>query len=150
LEAPTNNSDLFNSDLWQQALERYASAVQLTIKLFDTDERPVFGPINPTPLFQLIEGFPRDEPALLGDCVHKCLAQKDQYPAVVSEFCGLTVIGAALVLDGVIVGVAVGAYALTDFCQFSEIQRLARYLGIGFDRLWQVAREQTQLRGSGW
>lgn len=54
LMTPTNNA-LFGSDLWKQALEKYAKATHVTVKLFDADENVVFGPIHPTPLFQLFD-----------------------------------------------------------------------------------------------
>jgi signal transduction histidine kinase len=136
------SSDLFSSDLWQRALESYASAIRLTIELFDAEERVVFGPLHSTPLFHLFEARPRYDPGLFGECARQCLAQTDDRPAVVSEFCGLTVIGTSLMLDGRIVGAAVAGYAFMDFCQLSEVERLVRNSGIRFDRLWQVAREQ--------
>jgi signal transduction histidine kinase len=140
-----SSSELFSSDMWQRALERYADAIHLTIKLFDTEERVVFGPVHSTPLFDLFEKKPSYEPGLFGECAHQCLGQTGDRPAVISEFCGLTVIGTSLMLDGRIVGAAVAGYAFMDFCQLSEVQRLVRNSGIEFDRLWQVAREQKPI-----
>jgi signal transduction histidine kinase/ActR/RegA family two-component response regulator len=137
---------LFSSDLWKIALEKYAEATHLTIKLFDADERVVFGPIHPTPLFQLFDERGYD-PGIFADCAHRCLAQSPTHtngrPSVlVSQAHGLAVLGTSLVLDNELVGAAVGGYAIADFSQVSEIQRLAREAGIGFDQVWQVAREQ--------
>jgi PAS domain S-box-containing protein len=133
---------LFHSDLWARALESYASDTGLSVKLFDANERVVIGPIHPTPLFQLFEerGF---DPGIFGECAQRCLSQTGSRPAVlVSELYGLTVIGTSLLLEGQIVGAAVGGYAFVEFSQVSEIQRLARQAGIQFERVWQVAREQ--------
>ena len=133
---------LFSSDLWTRALRRYARAAHVTVKLFDVDERVVFGPIHTTPIFQLFEEKGYD-PGIFVECARRCLAQtEDRSPVMVSEFYGLAVVGTSLALDGKIVGAAVGGYAFVDFSQPSEIQRLARDAGIRFERLWQVAREQ--------
>jgi signal transduction histidine kinase len=132
----------FSSDLWQQALERFADAAHITVKLFDADEHLVFGPVNPTPLFQLFKEAGYD-PGMFADCARRCLAHTESRPTViVSEFYGLAVIGTSLVQEGKVVGAAVGGYAFVDFSQVSEIQRLASNAGIKFDRMWQVAREQ--------
>ena len=133
---------LFSSDLWLQALDRYASDTHLSVKLFDAGERIVFGPVHSTPLFQLFEERGYD-PGIFSKCARWCLHQTDTRPAVmVSEVYGLAVIGTSLVLEGEIVGAAVAGYAFVDFSQLSEIQRLAKDAGIEFERLWQVAREQ--------
>ncbi len=133
---------LFNSDLWLRALVSYASDTHLSVKLFDADERVVFGPIHSTPLFQLFEERGYD-PGIFAECARRCLAQTESRPAVmVSEIYGLAVVGTSLVLEGKIVGAAVAGYAFVDFSQLSEVQRLAKDAGIQFERLWQVAREQ--------
>lgn len=46
---------LFNPGLWQTALEKYAKATHVTVKVYAADGYPVLGPIHPTPLFQLFE-----------------------------------------------------------------------------------------------
>lgn len=133
---------LFGSDLWETALEKYASATHLTVQLFDADERAVFGPVHPTPVFGLFEETGYD-PGIFRECTHRCLAQSEERTAIlVSQFHGLTVVGVSLALEGKIVGAAVGGYAFADFSQVSEIQRLARQAGIAFERLWEIARKQ--------
>lgn len=133
---------LFSSDLWEPALEKYARAAHLTVKLFDNELRAIGDPIHPTPLFQLFDEAGYD-PGIFVECLHRCLVQTQDRPAViVSQFHGLAVVGTSLVLEGKIVGAAVGGYVLADFSQVSEIQRLARQAGIAFDRLWEVARQQ--------
>lgn len=133
---------LFGSDLWQGTLEKYGSATHLTVRLFDADERAVFGPVHLTPLFQLFAEAGYD-PGIFAECARRCIAQTEKRPAVlVSQFHGLAVVGASLVLEGSIVGAAVGGYAFADFSQVSEIQRLAHQAGIAFERLWAIARKQ--------
>ena len=133
---------LFSSDLWQTALEKYARAAHMTVKLFDAELRAVVGPIHPTPLFQLLDETGYD-PGIFAECACRCLAQTEKRPAViVSQFQGLAVVGTSLLLEGKIVGAAVGGYVLADFSQVSEIQGLARDSGIEFERLWEIARQQ--------
>ena len=133
---------LFSSDLWETALEKYAKATHVTVKLFDAELRTVSGAIHPTPLFQLFDESGYD-PGIFVECARRCLLQTQNRPAViVSQFHGLAVVGTSLVLEGRVVGAAVGGYVLADFSQVSEIQRLARQADIGFERLWEVARQQ--------
>jgi two-component system cell cycle sensor histidine kinase/response regulator CckA len=134
---------LFSSELWEPALDKFASVAHLTVRLFDAGGRAVLGPVHPTPLFQLFEetGY---EPGLFAECARRCIGQTEVRPAVlVSQFNGLAVVGASLMLEGKIVGAAVGGYTFADFSQVSEIQRLARQAGIGFERLWEVARKHA-------
>ena len=136
------NDVLFSSDLWKPALEKYAAVTHTTVKLYDTNLRTVFGPIHPTPLFDLFDktGF---DPGIFAQCANRCLAQTENRPAlVVSQVHGLAVVGTSLVLEGKVVGAAVAGYVLVDFSQVSEIRGIAHQAGVGFERLWQVAREQ--------
>lgn len=133
---------LFGSDLWAAALEKYGVATQLTVRLFDADEHTVLEPAHPTPLYRLFDETGYD-PGIFAECAHRCLAQTEKRPAViVSQFHGLAVVGASLVLEGRIVGAAVGGYALADFSQVSEIRRLGHQASIAFERLWAIARKQ--------
>lgn len=139
---PPLNNPLFSSELWKAALEKYALATNLTIQLYGADGRVVFGPIHSTPLFQLFQERKCD-PGILATCARRCLAQAEAQPALLmSQYHGLAAVGTSLVLSGEVVGAAVGGYALTDFCQVSEVQILARHAGIGFDRVWEVVRSQ--------
>jgi len=141
LISPLSNA-LFSPDSWKIALEKYASAVHLTVRLFDTDGRTVFGPVHPTPLFQLFDEVGYD-PGIFAECARRCIAQTDKRGAVlVSQYNGLTVVGASLVLEGRPMGAAVSGYAFADFSQVSEIRLLAHHAGIAFERLWDIARKQ--------
>lgn len=133
---------LFSSDLWEKALEKFATAAHMTVKLYDNELRAVSGPIHSTPLFQLFDERGYD-PGIFVECVRRCIVQTKDRPAViVSQFHGLAVVGTSLLLEGKIVGAAVGGYVLADFSQVSDIQSLARQAGIAFDPLWEVARQQ--------
>jgi signal transduction histidine kinase len=142
---PLPTKALFSSDLWTRALESYAHAAHLTVKLYDAGDRAVLGPIHPTPLFQLFneKGY---EPGIFLECARRCLAQTNRRSTImVSQFYGLSVVGTSLMLNGEIVGAAVAGYAFVDFSQVSEVQRLARDSGIGFEKVWQVARQQKPI-----
>ena len=137
-----SNDVLFSSDLWEIALEKYAKATHMTVKLFDAELRTVSGPIHPTPMFQVFAESGYD-PGIFVECARRCLLQTENRPAVVvSQFHGLAVVGTSLVLEGKVVGAAAGGYVLVDFSQVSEIQRLARKADIKFERLWEIARQQ--------
>ncbi|HWF11562.1 MAG TPA: sensor histidine kinase [Bryobacteraceae bacterium] len=133
---------LFSSDLWGQALESYARAVHLTVKLFDAETRIVFGPVHSTPLFQLFEEEIGYDPALFTECATSCLTQTNKRrPEILSRW-GLSVVGISLVLEGTTVGAAVAGYAFADFAHVAEVQHLARNSRFSFERIWGVARTQ--------
>lgn len=139
---PSSNT-LFGSDLWKTALEKYAGTTHVTVKLYDTNMRLVFGPIHPTPLYEIFDRGGYD-PGLFVQCACQCLAQTHERPAItVSKVHGLAVIGTSLVLDGEVVGAAVAGYVLLDFSQLAEIQRVAKDANLNFARLWEVARGQS-------
>ena len=140
MQTPTET--LFSSLVWKRALESYASAAHLTVKVFDHEVKVVFGPACPTPLFQLIKKSGYD-PGIFAQCARDCIAQTGEpHPIVVLQHHGLTVVGTTLVLEGKVVGAAVAGYAYVDFSQISEVERLAREAKIKFDLLWEVVRHQ--------
>jgi signal transduction histidine kinase len=137
-----SNDNLFSSDLWEPALEKFGCASGLTVQLFGADTRAVLGPIHSTPLLQLFARFQYD-PGIFSECARRCVAQAEIRPAVVvSQSYGLAVVGASLVLEGEVVGAAVGGYVLMDFCESLGIRRLSLAAGIPFERVWEVARKQ--------
>jgi two-component sensor histidine kinase len=133
---------LFRSDLWLQALDNYARAVHLTVKLFDAEMRIMFGPVHPTPLFELFEDSAGYDPGLFTDCAASCLMPINaRRPEIVSRY-GLSVVGISLELGQKVVGAAVAGYTYMDFAHTAEVQHLARNCGLSFDRIWNVARAQ--------
>jgi signal transduction histidine kinase/CheY-like chemotaxis protein len=134
---------LFGSDLWKPALDKYAEATGLTVELFGVDGRVVLGSDHLTPLVALFReyGF---EPGLFAECARRCVSQTTDRPAVaVAESHGLTVVGTSLLLEGTIVGAAVAGYALAQFSQVPAVQRWAKFAGVPFDKLWNIARGQA-------
>ena len=132
---------LFNvADIWEPAIEKFAAATHLTVSVYGAGGRLVRGPVYPTPLFELLTHHGYD-PGIIADCAARCLGQTGARPAVVvAPAYGLSVVGASLVLDGCVVAAAVAGYALADFSQRSEIERLARDAGVPFKDLWEVSR----------
>jgi signal transduction histidine kinase/CheY-like chemotaxis protein len=135
---------LFSSGRWRQVLETFAEVTHLTVELYGSgEERMAWGPVHPTPLFELFAEHGWD-PGVFAECARRCLAQEEARPAVtVVRVHGLAVVGTSLVLGGEVVGAAVGGYALVDFSQAPGLQRLARQAGVPFERLWQIARRQS-------
>ena len=138
---------LFERGAWTKALEKYAAVTHLTIQLYDTDERLICGPVNPTALFELFTPGHHDL-GIFAACIRRCLTQAEIPPAVVVEdHDGLAVVGIALMLSGEIVGVAVAGYALTTFLDQHALERLARNSGCSFEIVWAVGRKERPLPG---
>ena len=137
--------NLFGSDLWKPALDKFAEVTGLNVQLYSVDGKKVLGSNHLTPLVGLFReyGF---EPGLFAECARRCVSQTANRPLVaVAESHGLTVVGTSLLLEGAIVGAAVAGYALAGFSQVASVQRWARAAGVPFDRLWNVVRQQPPL-----
>jgi signal transduction histidine kinase len=136
---PASSEDLFDVGIWRPALENYGSVTGLSVAIYDHEARLVCGPLPSSPLFAffLSHGY---EPGILRECLYQSLRPaRSQAPVIVCQSHGLAVVGASLVLDGRIVGAAVGGYALVEFCQSSALASMAHRCGLPFRPLWEVA-----------
>jgi signal transduction histidine kinase/CheY-like chemotaxis protein len=133
---------LFNLEIWTPALEKYGGVARLTVTLFDATGQLACGSFHSTPLFDFFVSAPHD-PGLIGDCVRRCLHATTRRPIVCAHASGLAVVGTSLVLNGDVVGVAVGSYYLTDFPQTIAVERLAKETRLEFSTLWEVLRQEA-------
>jgi signal transduction histidine kinase/CheY-like chemotaxis protein len=134
---------LFDSDLWEPALDKFAEVTGLAVELFGADGKPEQGPVGSTALVKLFRRYGY-EPGLFAECARRCLLQTGVRSAVtVADAHRLTVVGTSLMLEGRIVGAAVGGYAIAGFSQVAEVQRWAESAAVPFDALWDIARRQA-------
>ncbi len=138
---------IFALDRGRAALEKYAAANHLTVVVYGPDARPMAGPVNHTPSFEL---FSRGGgPEMFAGCARQCLSQwNSSAPVVVEEHHGLAVVGTALVLGDEIAGAAVAGYALTTHLSYREVVRLARDCRLPFDDVWAVTRKELPVSRS--
>jgi len=131
---------LFNGEVWRPALEKFAAVTHLTVNVYGVGGQVACGPIHSTPLFALFTAHGYD-PGIFVECARQCLTQTAERPAViVAPTYGIGIVGTSLVLEGEMVGAAVAGYALVDFFQRADIDRLARDTRVPFQQLWEVAR----------
>jgi signal transduction histidine kinase len=135
----TDVKDLFDTEVWTPALEKYGAVTRLTVTLFDADCRRVGDPVPPTPLFDLFRrhGY---EPEIVSDCACRCVEAKEIRPAaVVCQTYGLAVVGTALKLGTRTVGAAVAGFSLLKLPEVAAAESFARHAGIPFTEFWQMA-----------
>jgi signal transduction histidine kinase/DNA-binding response OmpR family regulator len=134
---------LFASDSWRTALDKYAEATALTVRLYGTDAEVVLDSTHITPLVALFREHDFD-PGMFDACARRCLLQTHSRPIVFAdEQHGLTVIGTSLVLEDAVVGAAVAGYALAEFPNISMVQRWAQSTRLPFYRLWEMMRKKS-------
>jgi signal transduction histidine kinase/DNA-binding NarL/FixJ family response regulator len=137
------HSAIFGSDSWRTALDKYAEATGLTVRLYGVDAQVALDSTHITPLVALFRehGF---DPGLFDACARGCLMQTYSRPIVFAdEQNGMTVIGTSLVLEDVVMGAAVAGYALAEFPNVSAVQRWAQAARLPFYRLWEIMRRKT-------
>jgi signal transduction histidine kinase/ActR/RegA family two-component response regulator len=140
------NDELFDARVWRPALTKFGAVTHLTVTIFDAQTRTrCCDPEIPTSLFELFQNHDFT-PGIMLECARACLSQdRERATPVVRESYGFAAVGAPLVLEGEIVGAAVGGYALVDFCQSTTIAALARQAGIPFRTLWALAQQQQPI-----
>jgi signal transduction histidine kinase/ActR/RegA family two-component response regulator len=136
---------LFKSAAWPPALEKFGAVSGLSVWLFASNGRPIRGPLHSTPLSEMFSRHGYD-PGIIQECAARCRERADRTPCVVRHRRGLAAIGASLSLAGEVVGVAVAAYALTEYPKWESIHTLAVESGLKFSTLWDTTRKQLPLR----
>jgi signal transduction histidine kinase len=135
---------LFEAEIWERALTRYSAATHLTVVVVRADGDRPFGPIVPTPVFDLLAAS-SDPPDLFAACAWHCLAEPAGAAPVVERRHSLAVVGTPLTLEGQTVGAAVAGYVVTAFPDQREVQRLAREIQVPFADLRTALRREPPL-----
>lgn len=138
---------VFDVAVWEPALTKYGSVVQLSLALYDAEARIVCGPTPSTPIADLFQKLSYD-PGILHGCAKACLAQSNaRRPPVLShERPGLAAVGVSLQLHGRVVGAVVAGYAPVPFYESVAVEGFAGEMGIPADDLWTVMRSQSPVR----
>ena len=97
---------------WKRALAKYG-VTHLTVQFYGRDERLIFGPVHPTPLFELLAPG-HHALSMFAACVRRCLTQPaGASTIVVEQRHGFVIIESSLTLDDVVFGAAVAGHVLT-------------------------------------
>lgn len=138
---------VFDVAVWEPALTKYGSVVQLSLALYDADARIVCGPTPSTPIADLFKKLSYD-PGILHACAKACLAQSNgtRPPVLSHERPGLAAVGVSLQLHGRVAGAVVAGYAPVPFCESMAVEGFAGEIGIPSDDLWTVMRSQSPIR----
>ncbi|HEX2198397.1 MAG TPA: hypothetical protein VHG88_07235 [Burkholderiales bacterium] len=75
-------ANLFGSNLWRPALDKYAEATGLAVQMLGLDAQAVLASTYATPLTTLLREY-SFEPGLFAECARRCLEQTELRPAVV-------------------------------------------------------------------
>mgnify|MGYP003694384625 CR=1 FL=1 len=109
---------VFDTAVWEAALDKSGSVVQMSVVLYGPDAQMVCRPMPASPIAALFEkhGYQSE---IVADCVRACLAQPADHrpPVVISAPSGLAAVGVSLVLEGRVVGAVVAGYALATFSE---------------------------------
>jgi len=138
---------VFDVAVWEPALKKYGSVVQLSLSLYDGEARIVCGPTPATPVAELFQKYSYN-PGILDQCARACLAQStsNRPPVVTHERPGLAAVGVSLQLNERVVGAVVAGYAPVPFCDPDAVAEFAHHIGIPSEDLWTVMRSQTPIR----
>jgi signal transduction histidine kinase/CheY-like chemotaxis protein len=130
---------LFQTDHARLALEKYAAVTHMTVRVYDRDEQIITAVSESNPLFELFRGA--QEPAIVLECVRRCLAQAEGPAVVVQDAHGLAIVGTPFTNEGEVICVGVIGLMLTKYLGQREIERLARDTGVAYLAIWSAVRK---------
>lgn len=140
---PSSETSVFQTDRARVALEKYAAVTHLTVRVYDRNEQIITAVSESNPLFELFIG--RQEPAIVLECVRRCLAQAEGSAVIVQDVHGLAIVGTPFTSEGEIVCAGVAGFMLTKYLGQREIERLARDIGVSFLSVWSAVRKGLPL-----
>src|SRR5271157_3307225 len=124
--------ELLDPEGWREALEVYASTVNLAVALTDTDGRPLGKCHNPQPAWLLAHG---ETPEVNGRCcfclapLEPCSAVADAIrtglPAMAQDSAGMAHVAVPISLGGQTLGALIAGQAFNSYPEPLRLQRVA-------------------------
>ena len=135
--------DAFRTERAIAALDKYAAVTGLTVRVYDRDQRMIAASPNGDRLVTLFNQG--REPALVVDCLRRCLLATERDAVVVEHRHGIAVIGVPFSIQDTTLCVATAAYAVSAHPDRLQVERLARETAVSFDEIWRALRNRLPL-----
>jgi hypothetical protein len=130
--------DAFRTERAIAALAKYAAVTRLTVRVYDRDQRMIAASPNGDRLVTLFSQG--REPALLVDCLRRCLLATELDAVVVEHRHGIAVIGVPFSIQETTLCVATAAYAVSGASR--QASGRASETAVSSDEIWRALRNR--------